>query len=181
MLVNLKDILADAQKNHYGVGLFNTPDTDMLDAAISAAEEARSPIVLGTGEELMPYGDLQLLAPAFVSAAKRAKVPVVVHLDHAFTYERCVEALSLGFSSIMFDGSSLPVEENISRTREIVKMAHAIGATVEGEIGHVGQASTCDNATDDLYTAPEDAVSFVENFGDSGPNGVEDVHFGVPF
>ena len=103
MLVNLNEVLLDAQTNHYGVGLFNTTDTDMLEAVISAAEELRSPVIIGTAEVLLPYGELSLIAPSFVHAAKKASVPVVVHYDHGVTFERCMEALKLGFSSVMFD------------------------------------------------------------------------------
>ena len=105
MLVNLNDILPKARKEGYAVGLFNTTDTDMLEAAISAAEEMNSPIVIGTAEILLPYGELSLIAPSVIAMAKSAKVPVVVHYDHGLTFERCKEALSLGFSSIMFDQS----------------------------------------------------------------------------
>ncbi len=165
MLVNLNDVLLDAQKNHYGVGLFNTTDTDMLEAAISAAEELRSPIIIGTAEVLLPFGELQLIAPSIIAAAKRATVPVVVHYDHGLTFDRCMEALKLGFSSVMFDGSAGDVEENLRATREMVKIAHSMGATVEGEIGHVGQADTGDNETDDRYTTPEEAIAFVNATG----------------
>lgn len=165
MLVNLNDVLYDAQKNHYAVGLFNTIDTDMLDAVISAAEELRSPVIIGTAEVLLPFGELKLMAPAMISAAKRATVPVVVHFDHGLTYERCVEALQLGFSSIMYDGSSGSEEENVKNTREIVKLAHAMGATVEGEIGHVGLADCGDNEENSMYTTPQEAVNFVKETG----------------
>ena len=154
MLVNLNDVLKDAQKNHYGVGLFNTTDTDMLEGAIAAAEELRSPIVIGTAEVLLPFGDLKLIAPSIIAAAKRATVPVVVHYDHGLTFDRCIEALKLGFSSIMFDGSAGDPAKNFENTREMVKIAHSMGVTVEGEIGHVGQADTGDNETSDQYTTP---------------------------
>lgn len=165
MLVNLNEVLYDAQKNHYGVGLFNTTDTDMLEAVIGAAEELRSPVIIGTAEVLLPYGELSLIAPSIIHAAKKASVPVVVHYDHGLTFERCMEALKLGFSSIMFDGSAGDVEENLRATAEMVKIAHAWGATVEGEIGHVGQADTADNEVEDMYTTPEEAVAFVEATG----------------
>lgn len=165
MLVNLNEVLFDAQKNHYGVGLFNTIDTDMLEAVISAAEELRSPVIIGTAEVLLPYGELSLITPSLVAAAKKASVPVVLHYDHGITFERCIEALKLGFSSVMFDGSASEVEENLRMTREIVRIAHAMGATVEGEIGHVGQADTADNEVSDMYTTPEEAISFVEATG----------------
>ncbi len=165
MLVNLNDVLKKAQAEHYAVGLFNTTDTDMLEAVIAAAEELRSPVIIGTAEVLLPYGELKLIAPALLAAAQRATVPVVLHYDHGLTFDRCIEALKLGFSSIMFDGSAGGYEENIAQTREMVKIAHAFGASVEGEIGHVGQASSEDNLLTDMYTTPEEAEEFVRATG----------------
>ncbi|MBQ8408626.1 MAG: class II fructose-bisphosphate aldolase, partial [Clostridia bacterium] len=95
MLVNLNDVLKKAQEGKYAVGLFNTTDSDMLQAVIEAAEELNSPVVIGTAEVLLPYGELQLIAPSVIAAAKRAKVPVVVHYDHGLTFDRCMEALKL--------------------------------------------------------------------------------------
>lgn len=165
MLVNLNEVLKKAQKGKYAVGLFNTTDTDMLQAVIEAAEESNSPVILGTAEVLLPYGELKLIAPSVIAAAKRAKVPVVVHYDHGLTFGRCIEALKLGFSSIMFDGSAKPYEQNIAETREMVKIAHAFGATVEGEIGHVGEAAKEDNLLTDMYTTPEEAKAYLEATG----------------
>ena len=165
MLANLNDVLYDAQKNHYGVGLFNTTDTDMLEAVIAAAEELRSPVIIGTAEVLLPYGELQLIGPAMINMAKNATVPVVVHYDHGLTFDRCIEAIKLGFTSIMFDGSAGELSENLRATAEMVKIAHAWGVTVEGEIGHVGQADTADNEIEDMYTTPKEAKDFVEATG----------------
>lgn len=165
MLVNLNDVLFDAQKNHYAVGLFNTTDSDMLEGVISAAEEMRSPVIIGTAEVLLPYGELKLIAPSMLAAARRASVPVVVHYDHGLTFDRCMEALKLGFSSIMFDGSAGDAANNIAATREMVKIAHSLGVTVEGEIGHVGEAATGDNATSDMYTTPGEAIDFINATG----------------
>lgn len=165
MLVNLNQVLKKAQEDRYAVGLFNTTDTDMLEAAIGAAEELRSPIIIGTAEVLLPYGELKLIAPSVVEAAKRATVPVVVHYDHGLTFERCMEALQLGFSSVMFDGSAKPYEQNLAETKEIVKIAHAMGATVEGEIGHVGEAANEDNLLTDMYTTPDEAESYLNATG----------------
>lgn len=161
MLVNLNEVLKDAQKSGYGVGLFNTTDTDMLEAVISAAEAKRSPVIIGTAEVLLPYGGLDLIAPSVISAAKRASVPVVVHYDHGLTFEKCMQALKLGFSSVMFDGSAKPYEENIKCTREIVKIAHSFGATVEGEIGHVGEAAADDGSDANLYTTVAEAKQYL--------------------
>ncbi len=165
MLVNLNDVLKKAQKEHYAVGLFNTTDTDMLEAVIGAAEELRSPVIIGTAEVLLPYGELSLIAPAIVNAAKNATVPVVVHYDHGLTFNRCMEALQRGFSSVMFDGSAKDYETNIAETAEIVKIAHSLGASVEGEIGHVGEASANDGMVSDLYTKPQEAVDYLSATG----------------
>lgn len=165
MLVNLNDVLPKAQKEHYAVGLFNTTDTDMLEGVIAAAEEMRAPVIIGTAEVLLPYGELKLIAPALIEAAKRATVPVVVHYDHGLTFDRCIEALKLGFSSIMFDGSANDEAQNLKQTAEMVKIAHSMGVSVEGEIGHVGQAASGDGNDSDMYTTPEEAVNFVKATG----------------
>ena len=165
MLVNLNEVLADAKAKKYGVGLFNTTDTDMLEAVISTAEELRAPVIIGTAEVLLPAGELKLIAPSIIAAAKRATVPVVVHYDHGLTFERCMEALQLGFSSVMFDGSAGDYAKNIADTCEIVKIAHAFGATVEGEIGHVGLADANDNDAKDMYTKVEEAVDYATATG----------------
>ena len=165
MLVNLNDVLPKAQKEHYAVGLFNTTDTDMLEGVIAAAEEMRAPVIIGTAEVLLPYGELKLIAPSIIEAAKRATVPVVVHYDHGLTFDRCIEALKLGFSSIMFDGSANDEAENLKQTAEMVKIAHSMGVSVEGEIGHVGQAASGDGNDSDMYTTPEEAVNFVNATG----------------
>ena len=165
MLVNLNDILKKAQEGHYGIGLFNTTDSDMLEAVIAAAEEMNSPVVIGTAEILLPYGELKLIAPSIIAAAKRAKIPVVVHYDHGLTFDRCIEALKLGFSSVMFDGSTKSYEDNLKETAEIVKIAHSFGASVEAEIGHVGNADVGDDLLSDMYTTPEEAEEYVKSTG----------------
>ena len=165
MLVNLNEVLRDAREKKYGVGLFNTTDTDMLEAVISAAEELRAPVIIGTAEVLLPAGELQLIAPSILAAARRASVPVVLHYDHGLTFARCMEALQLGFSSVMFDGSAGDYAKNVADTREIVRIAHAFGATVEGEIGHVGQADANDNDAKDLYTKVSEALEYANATG----------------
>ena len=165
MLVNLNDILPRAQKENSAIGLFNTTDTDMLEGVIAAAEEMRSPVIIGTAEVLLPNGELKLIMPSIIAAAKRATVPVVVHYDHGLTFDRCIEALQLGVSSIMFDGSANDEAENLKQTAEMVKIAHSMGVSVEGEIGHVGLAATGDGNDSDMYTTPEEAVNFVKTTG----------------
>ncbi len=171
MLVNLNDMLLDAQKNNYAVGLFNTTDTDALEGAIRAAEELSSPIIIGTAEVLLPYGELQLIGPAMTNMAKKAAVPVAVHYDHGLTYERCMEALNLGFSSVMYDCSTDSYEENVKKVKEMAEIAHSFGATIEGELGHVGDNEDSlegDSHLEDaskFYTDPEIAKDFVLQTG----------------
>ena len=165
MLVNLNDVLKKARKERYAVGLFNATDSDMLDALVSAAEELRSPIIIGTAEVLLPYGELSLIAPGLIAAAQRASVPVVVHYDHGLTFERCTEALKRGFSSVMFDGSAKNYEDNIAETKEMVKIAHAFGCSVEGEIGHVGDNVNNEGEVTDMYTKPAEAVEYLAATG----------------
>ena len=163
MIVTLNELLPEARRDGYAVGLFNTTDTDMLEAVIAAAEAERAPVIIGTAEILLPYGELSLIAPAMVAAAERASVPVVVHYDHGLTFDRCMEALRLGFSSIMFDGSAGDPTENVAATREVARIAHSFGASIEAEIGHVGNADTTSAA--DRYTTVDEAVSFTEATG----------------
>ena len=163
MLVTLNEVLKDAQARKYAVGLFNTVNTDMLDAAIDAAEEQRSPIVIGTAEVLLPYGELSLIAPALVAKARAARVPVVVHYDHGLTYPRVIEAIRRGFSSVMYDLSALSPERNAAETADLTRTAHAFGVSVEAEIGHVGNADEPADAA--RYTSPEEAREFAERTG----------------
>lgn len=165
MLVNLNCILKDAQKNNYAVGLFNATDSDMLQAVIGAAEEMKSPIIIGTAEVLLPYGGLELISPSLINYAKQASVPVAVHYDHGLTFDKCMTALKLGFSSIMFDGSAKAYDDNIAQTQEIVKIAHSFGATVEGEIGHVGNADSVDDTDAQGYTTPAEALKYIKDTG----------------
>ena len=163
MLVNFKDILADAKKNKYGVGLFNTVNLEMAKGVLAAAEELRAPVIIGSAEVLLNCSELRELADMLKPMAERATVPVVLHLDHGLTEERVKEAISLGFTSVMYDFSSNPYEENKKCLADIVKLAHANNITVEGELGHVGSNA---NAVDhNIYTDPMQAKEFAEETG----------------
>lgn len=138
MLANLNEVLLPARQNGYGVGLFNTVNLELARGVLRAAEELRSPVIIGTAEILLPSGPLEDLAPLIVSMADRASVPVVIHYDHGLTFEKCMEALKLGFTSVMYDCSTDSYEENVRKVAELAKIAHCFGATVEAELGHVG-------------------------------------------
>lgn len=167
MLVNLNDVLLDAKKNKYAVGLFNTINLEMARGVLSAAEEMRSPVIIGTAEVLLPYGGLRELAPLLTDMAKRASGPVVLHFDHGLTEDAVNLAMDLGFSSIMYDCSTLDFEGNQKAVADMVKKAHSKGITVEGELGHVGandgSAEGDGEGDHSIYTEPDKAKAFVEN------------------
>lgn len=161
MLINMHDILKDAQKNQYAVALFNVVTLEMARGVLEAAEELKAPVIMGTAEVLLKYTPLEELADMLLPMAKRATVPVVVHFDHGLTEKRILQAMDLGFSSVMYDCSSCTNEENASLVATLTKIAHARGCTVEAELGHVGAME----ADYDLYTDPDQALDFVERTG----------------
>lgn len=164
-LVDLKTVLQPAYKGKYAIGAFNVISVDFLEAIINAAEAKKTPVILNTAEVHMQYLDLELIAAAIKEAANRTKLDVVWHLDHGLSFESVARAIRSGFSSVMFDGSHLSFEENIRQTKEIVKMSHAAGVTVEAELGAVGgseEGGLISNANKALYTNIEQARIFVE-------------------
>ena len=137
-LLDMKSLLEKAKKEKYGVGAFSIANMEMIMGTIKAAEELNSPIILQIAEVRLNYSPLYLIGPMMLEAAKNAKVPVAVHLDHGMTLEKIKEALELGFTSVMIDGSQYPLEENIEITKKVIEEAKKYGATVESEIGRVG-------------------------------------------
>ena len=163
-LYTMKEILKDAQEKKYGVGFFNAVNMEMTRAYITAAEECNSPIIIGTAEALLPYGAFDWLIPMMIEQARRAKVPVAIHLDHTYKFEVLMQALRAGFGSIMYDGSRLKDHsENVRNSAEIVKIAHAMGVGVECELGSVGGLADAAGKVDQMaYTDPGDARDFIE-------------------
>ncbi len=164
MLVNMNDILLPAKKAGYGVGFFNAVNVEMARAVIEAAEELRTPVMAGTAEVLLPVTELDKVADYLIPMAKEASVPVCVHYDHGLTFERCMQALKLGFTSVMYDCSMAPYEDNIKMVTEMVKICHAMGVTVEGELGHVGDNEGAGKLEkpSDYYTDPVQAKDYAE-------------------
>ena len=167
MLVNMKDILAKARHEHYGIGFFNAVNVEMARAVIETAEQMGAPVIVGTAEVLLPAMPLTRVAEYLIPMAKKASVPVAVHYDHGLTFDRCMEALRLGFSSVMYDCSTAPYEENLARVEEMVRICHGMNATVEGELGHVGDNEGEGRLANpsDYYTDPDVAVDFVRRTG----------------
>ena len=165
-LYSMKEILADAQKRGYGVGYFNAVNLEMVRAYIEAAEELDSPIIIGTAEALLPIAPFDWIVPAMLEAARRAKVPVAVHLDHTYHFDLLMQALRAGFGSVMYDGSRETHAHNIETSAEIVRIAHAMGVGVECELGSVGGLSDEAGHEDKMvYTDPAEAASFLESTG----------------
>ena len=165
MLVNMKELLEKAQKTEYAVGSFSVANLEMVLGVIKAAEEMNSPIILQIAEVRLPFSPLKIFGPLMLAAAKESKVPVAVHLDHGLKIETIKIALELGFTSVMFDGSHLPLEENIAQTKEVIAMAKNYGAAVEAEIGCVGGSE--DGSVDIAMrcTSPDQAVRFYSETG----------------
>jgi fructose-bisphosphate aldolase class II len=164
-LVNMKNLLRDAQAGGYAVGSFSVANLEMIQGVVKAAEETKSPIILQIAEVRLNHSPLKIIGPAMLAAAKNASVPVAVHLDHGTTLECIGEALRLGFTSVMFDGSHLSFEENIEKSKEVVSMAKPYGAAVEAEIGCVGGSE--DGSVDIAMrcTSPDQAEIFAERTG----------------
>lgn len=164
-LVNMKALLKDAQEKNYAVGSFSVANLEMIQGVVKAAEETESPIILQIAEVRLNHSPLKIIGPAMLAAAKNASVPVAVHLDHGTTLECIGEALRLGFTSVMFDGSHLSFEENIEKSKEVVSMAKPYGAAVEAEIGCVGGSE--DGSVDIAMrcTSPDQAEIFAERTG----------------
>ena len=167
MLVTMNDVLLPAKEGQYCVGFFNAVNVEMARAVIETAEELRAPVMVGTAEILLCANPLERVAEYLIPMAKKASVPVCVHYDHALTFEKCMEALKLGFSSVMYDCSTEDYETNLEKVREVVKICHSMGVTVEGELGHVGDnegAGMLENPSD-YFTDPVMAADFVQRTG----------------
>lgn len=171
MLVTLKEIMKLAEEKQIAVGAFNTPNLEALQAILGAAEETDLPVIIQFAQCHEPWIPLELIGPIMVDAAKKAAVPVCVHLDHGETLEYLQKALDLGFTGIMYDGSTLSYEENLANTKQAVEMAAKTGASVEAELGSMGRresgAGDGTGASDEtkIYTDPEQAASFVKETG----------------
>lgn len=168
MIANMNEVLLPAKEKKYAVGLFNAVNVELAKGIIAAAEATQSPVIIGTAEVLFPYGSLEEVSYYLIPMAKKAKVPVVVHLDHGLQKETCLQALELGFSSIMYDCSTDPYEVNVEKVREMAEIAHSYGATIEGELGHVGNnpdSAEGDADPSSFFTDPALAKDYVERTG----------------
>ena len=164
-LVNMAPLLKDARSGGYAVGSFSVANMEMVLGVLKAVEETKSPAIIQIAEVRLNYSRLELIGPLMVAAAKNSPMPVAVHFDHGKTAEKIKQALEIGFTSVMFDGSHLPFEENSRITAEIKKTAAAYGADCEGEIGCVGGS---EDGSEDIAincTSPAQALEFYKKTG----------------
>lgn len=164
-LVTTQQMLRQAQEGGFAVGAFNVENMEMAEAVIAAAEELQAPVIVQTTPSTVRYANLDLYMANVKVLAEKASVPVAMHLDHGSGFELCAQALRAGYTSIMIDGSKLPLEENIALTKRVVAMCAAAQVPVEGELGQVGGKEDdveCENAG---YTIPAEAIRFEAETG----------------
>lgn len=166
MLVTTKEMLLDAQAGHYAVGAFNVESLEFVMAVIKAAEDRKSPVIMQTTPGTVKYANLDYFAAMCKVAAEQASVPVAIHLDHGDGFDRCVQAMHAGYTSVMIDGSHHVFEENIEITKSVVRACHAAGIPVEAELGKVGgKEDDLDGGNGNGYTVPSEAAEFAERTG----------------
>ena len=165
-LVTSKELLLDAKSGGYAVGAFNVENMEMVQAVVAAAEELSSPVIIQTTPGTLKYAAAELYYANVAAAAKAARIPVVMHLDHGSSFDLALRAFRAGYTSIMIDGSQREFEENIALTRSVVDACHAGGVPVEAELGKVGgKEDDLNGGEGSGYTVPEEAAEFVERTG----------------
>jgi fructose-bisphosphate aldolase class II len=167
MLVTGKELLDHANKHGYAVGAFNINNMEIVQAIIEAAEETNSPVILQASQGGIKYAGIEYITALGKVAAEKAKVPVALHLDHGTDFDQVMLCIRYGFTSVMIDGSKHPLRENIELTKKVVEVAHAVGVSVEAELGKIGGTED-DITVDELeatFTDPDEAKIFVEETG----------------
>ena len=166
MLVNLIEILNLAKEKNCAVGAFNTPNLECINAVLTAAEKLNVPVIISHAELHEEVSPLVSIGPVMVQAAMNAKVPVCVHLDHCENHDYLQRALDLGFTGVMYDGSTLSYDENLFNTKKAVAMAKAYNCGVEAELGALpSRENGSANASGPVYTDPDEAVAFCRDSG----------------
>ena len=174
-LVNMRSLLRQAEAGGFAVGSFSVANMECIRGVVQAAEACKSPIIMQIAEIRLPYSPLYLIGPMMLAAAEKASVPVAVHLDHGKTLPCLKEALDLGFTSVMCDGSDLPIEDNLSLTRKVVAMARETGAAVEAEVGRVGRGEDGSEAKE-VIASQNDCLLMDETGIDALAVGIGNAH-----
>ena len=164
-LVTTINMLMDAREKGYAIAAFNCENIEMIQAVIAAAEELKAPVILQTTSSTIRYASVEIFSGIVAGAVKNSKIPVALHLDHGNTLQLAEDALKAGYSSIMIDGSNMPLEENIAFTKKAADLCNNAGIAIEGELGRVGGKED-DTVSDSAgYTDPEEADRFVKETG----------------
>lgn len=167
MLVNMVNLLEEAEKNNYAVGMFTTPNITTAEAVLEAAEEMNAPVMIGQAQLYEEFGPMEVYGPILAKMAEKARVPVCLHLDHGTSLDYIVKAIRCGYTSVMADFSTLPFEENAEMVKKVVDFCHSAGISVEGLCGKMPSAEMLEQDVDlnDYYTKPEELKRFVEITG----------------
>jgi len=167
-LVGTKEMLKKAQKGKYAVGAFNANNMEIIQAIVEASEEEKSPVIIQASQGAIKYAGLDMIVAMVKTIAEKASIPVALHLDHGTDYFQNILCLRAGFTSLMYDGSALPFDENVAMTKKVVEMAHVCDIPVEAEIGQVGKMDSSDEPgvarekIKEFMAKPEDADRFVQ-------------------
>lgn len=167
-LVGTKEMLQKAQKGKYAVGAFNANNMEIIQAIVEASEEERAPVIIQASQGAIKYAGLDMIVAMVRSIAEKTSIPIALHLDHGTDYFQNILCLRAGFTSLMYDGSALPFDENVAMTKKVVEMAHVCNIPVEAEIGQVGKMDTSDEPgvarekIKEFMAKPEDAEKFVQ-------------------
>lgn len=158
----MKELVLKAQKERYAVGAFNCNNMEIVQAIVAAAEAERSPVIIQASQGAIKYAGIEYIAGLTRIAASTVSVPVALHLDHGTSFEQCVQCIRSGFSSVMIDGSKLPLEDNIALTRKVIEVARSVGVSIEGELGKIGgtEDDISVSEREALFTDPEEAEKF---------------------
>jgi len=166
--VTTKEMLKEAQKGRYGIGAFNANNMEIIQAIIETAEEEKAPVILQASQGAIKYAGLDMIVAMVKAVAEKANIPVALHLDHGTDYHQNIKCLRAGFTSLMYDGSKLPFNENVKMTKKVVEMAHTCGIPVEAELGQIGKMGDSDEPgvalerVKESMAVPEEAAKFVE-------------------
>ena len=166
--VTTKEMLKEAQKGRYAVGAFNANNMEIIQAIVETAEEEKAPVILQASQGAIKYAGLDSIVAMVKIMAEKVNIPVALHLDHGTDYYQNIKCLRAGFTSLMYDGSKLPFDENVKMTKKVVEMAHACDIPVEAELGQIGKMGDSDEPgvalerVKESMAVPEEAVKFVE-------------------
>ena len=166
-LVPIDVLMKKATKEGYAVGAFNCNNMEIVQAIIAAAEAEKSPVIMQASQGAIKYAGIEYITAMAKVAAENASVPVALHLDHGTSFAQIMECIRYGFSSVMIDGSKLPLAENIALTKKVLEAAKPLGLSVEAELGKIGGTEDDITVTEKeaMYTDPNEAKRFVDETG----------------